>query len=134
MLDVRIAVRYFVRMKLGEWRGGRAARTIFWAVAAFSFVMAVVPQPPEVPGEPSDKVQHIAAFATLALLGAFAYPRVALLRLLTGLSMFGAFIELVQAIPMLHRDSELLDWLADTAAVSVVLLFVRWWRKSRTSA
>ncbi len=90
--------------------------------------MAVLPHPPEVPGEPNDKVQHITAFATLALLGSFAYPRTALVRLLAGLSMFGAFIEVVQAIPTLHRDSDVLDWLADTLAVVVVLLVVRWWR------
>ena len=101
---------------------------VFWTVAAFAFVMAVLPQPPEVPGEPNDKVQHMAAFATLAALGAFAYPRLGLLRLVMGLSMFGAFIELVQAIPELHRDSELLDWVADSTAASVVLIAVRLWR------
>lgn len=90
--------------------------------------MAVLPHPPQVPGEPNDKVQHIIAFATLSLLGSFAYPRTALLRLLAGLSLFGAFIEVVQAIPALHRDSDVLDWLADTVAVIVVLLIVRWWR------
>jgi VanZ family protein len=88
----------------------------------------VLPHPPQVPGEPNDKVQHIIAFATLSLLGSFAYPRTALLRLLAGLSLFGAFIEVVQAIPVLHRDSDVLDWLADTVAVVVVLLIVRWWR------
>ena len=102
---------------------------IFWAAACFAFVMAVLPQPPEVPGEPNDKVQHIAAFATLALLGSFAYPATALVRLLAGLSLFGAFIEVVQAIPALHRDSDVVDWIADTLAVAVVLLIVRWWRK-----
>ena len=90
--------------------------------------MAVVPHPPEVPGEPNDKVQHIIAFATLAGLGSFAYPATALVQLLLRLSLFGALIEVVQAIPALHRDSDVLDWLADTAAVLVVLLLVRWWR------
>jgi VanZ family protein len=103
----------------------------FWATVAFSFVMAVIPQPPEVPGEPNDKVQHMAAFATLALLGAFAYPRLALLRLLVGLSMFGALIELTQAIPALRRDAELLDWVADTFAAGVVLLIVHALRSRR---
>ena len=115
-------------MRVSDWRASRSARFIFWAAACFAFVMAVVPQPPEVPGEPSDKVQHIIAFATLALLGTFAYPRTLLLKLLAGLSLFGAFIEVVQAIPALHRDSDVLDWLADTAAVVVVLVLVRWWR------
>jgi VanZ family protein len=90
--------------------------------------MAVVPHPPEIPGEPSDKVQHIAAFATLALLGSFAYPRAGLVKLLAGLSLFGALIEVVQAIPSLHRDSDVMDWLADTLAAAVVLALVRWRR------
>jgi VanZ family protein len=115
-------------LKLADWRASQTARALFWAAACFAFVMAVLPHPPQVPGEPNDKVQHITAFATLALLGSFAYPRTALLRLLAGLSLFGAFIEVVQAIPMLHRDSDVLDWLADTVAVVVVLLIVRWWR------
>ena len=118
-------------MKLREWRASPAARAIFWAAACFAFVMAIVPHPPQVPGEPSDKVQHIVAFATLALLGSFAYPATALVQLLLRLSLFGALIEVVQAIPALHRDSDVLDWLADTAAVITVLLLVRWWRSRR---
>jgi hypothetical protein len=98
---------------------------LFWAAAAFALVMAVVPHPPELPGEPNDKVQHIIAFTTLALLGSFAYPAARLLKLLIGLSLFGAVIEVIQAIPALHRDSDVLDWLADTAAVGAVLLLVR---------
>ena len=95
--------------------------------------MAVLPHPPEMPGEPNDKVQHIIAFATLAALGSFAYPRTPLVRLLAALSLFGAFIEVVQAIPVLHRDSDVLDWLADTAAAAAVLALV-WWRQRSASA
>ena len=112
-------------MKLGDWRGSRVAQLLFWAAAAFAFAMAVLPQPPALPGQPNDKVQHIAAFATLALLGSFAFPAATLLRMLTSLSLFGALIEVVQAIPALHRDSDILDWVADTAAVIVVLMAVR---------
>ena len=115
-------------MKLGTWRASRTARAIFWAAACFAFVMAVLPHPPEVPGHPNDKIQHIAAFATLALFGSFAYPLTTLFSLLVRLSLFGAAIEVIQAIPALHRDSDILDWLADTVAVAVVLLAVRWWR------
>ena len=93
--------------------------------------MAILPHPPQVPGEPNDKVEHIIAFATLATLGSFAYPRAPLLRLLAYLSLFGALIEVVQAIPALHRDSDPLDWLADTIACTVVLVGVRLWRGRR---
>jgi uncharacterized membrane protein YphA (DoxX/SURF4 family) len=115
-------------LRLSEWRASRASRAVFRAAACVAFVMAVLPHPPQFPGEPNDKVQHIAAFATLALLGSFAYPATTLSKLLVRLSLFGAAIEVVQAIPALHRDSDVLDWLADTVAVAVVLLLVRWWR------
>jgi VanZ family protein len=113
---------------IADWRGRQPIRLLFWAAALFAFVMAVLPHPPEVPGHPSDKIQHIAAFTTLALLGVWAYPRLALVKLLVCLSLFGAFIELCQMIPVLHRDSDVVDWLADTAAVLVVLVLVRWRR------
>jgi VanZ family protein len=116
-------------LNLSKWRASRTVRALFWAAAAFAFVMAVLPHPPQVLGEPNDKVQHITAFATLALLGSLAYPATALISLLVRLSLFGAAIEVVQAIPALHRDSDVWDWAADTVAVIVVLLLVRFWRK-----
>jgi peptidoglycan/LPS O-acetylase OafA/YrhL len=111
-----------------------ARRLLFWAAVAFAFVMAVLPHPPEIPGQPNDKVQHIAAFTVLGLLGVWAYARAPLFRLLVGLSLFGAFIELVQAIPALHRDSDVKDWIADTFACGAVLLLVRWRRSRRRKA
>lgn len=118
-------------MRLADWRASRTARLLFWAAALFAFVMAVLPHPPQVPGNPNDKVQHVTAFVTLSLLGSFAYPATALVQLLVRLSLFGAGIEIVQAIPALHRDSDFWDWVADTAAVVVALLIVRWWRSRR---
>jgi VanZ family protein len=106
-------------------------RALFWAAALFAFVMAVLPHPPEVPGNPSDKVQHVAAFATLAVLGSWAYLRTPLRSLFLGLSAFGALIEIVQAIPALHRDSDVKDWIADTIACGVVLLVIGWLRVRR---
>ena len=118
-------------MTLEKWRGTRVAKYLFWAAAAFAFVMAVLPHPPQVPGNPNDKLQHITAFATLSLLASFAYPATPLLILLVRLSLFGAFIEVVQAIPFLHRDSDILDWLADTGAIILVLIAIGWRRHRR---
>ncbi|HKX91573.1 MAG TPA: hypothetical protein VJM15_04010 [Sphingomicrobium sp.] len=108
------------------------ARLLFWGAALFAFVMAALPHPPDLPGHPSDKVQHIIAFAALGALGAWAYPAARFLRIAAGLSLFGAAIELVQAIPALNRDSDLLDWLADTAAAALALLLVRWRRRGKS--
>ena len=96
----------------------------FWCAAAFAFVMAVLPHPPAVPLNPSDKIQHMVAFATLAALGTLAYPRLRTLRLAIGLCAFGAFIEIVQLIPALHRDADVKDWIADTLAVALTLVVV----------
>lgn len=105
-------------------RDGRVAKLLFWAAVLFAFVMAVLPHPPTLPEEPNDKVQHIIAFTTMTLLGSWAYSASVPWKLLVRLSLFGAAIEVVQAIPILHRDSEFLDWVADTSAVAVVLLIV----------
>jgi VanZ family protein len=86
--------------------------------------MAVLPRPPELPGDPSDKILHVLAFSVLSLLAALAYPRTSLLRLGLLLSAFGALIEIVQTIPGLGRDGDWIDWVADTAALTAVLSLV----------
>jgi VanZ family protein len=110
----------------------RVLRLLFWGAAIFAFVMAILPKPPHLPTDPPDKIQHIIAFLTLAGLAGAAYPRASLVRIGVALSAFGAVIEIVQAVPMLHRDSELLDWAADTAAAALMLLLWALVRARRT--
>jgi VanZ family protein len=93
----------------------------FWAALLFAFVMAVLPKPPRLPGDPSDKIQHVLAFAVLAGLAAAGYPRKGILKILLLLCAFGALIEFVQTVPMLHRDGDWIDWVADTVAAASVL-------------
>lgn len=97
-------------------------RITFWLALAFAVTMAVLPHPPRLPGEPSDKFQHILAFATLAVLAALGWPALSRLRIGLGLLAVGAGIEVVQMIPVLNRDAELLDLLADGSAVAAVLV------------
>lgn len=89
--------------------------------------MAVLPHPPIVPGDPPDKIQHIVAFLVLAALGHFAYPKLKKRKLLIGLMAFGALIEFAQMIPQIHRDSDALDWIADSAASLAVLAVIALW-------
>lgn len=104
----------------------RAARIAFWVAAIFAFVLAVLPHPPRIPGDPADKILHVVAFATLGILAAFGFRGRSVRFLFAALAGFGALIEIVQAIPMLNRDSELADWLADMAAAIVALGATRW--------
>ena len=109
-------------------------RLAFWSFALIAFVMAVLPKPPQLlPGSPSDKVQHMTAFLVLGGLASFAYPRASPVFLGAALSLFGAFIELVQFIPALQRDSDPIDWLADTAAAALILMFLHWLRARRSN-
>jgi VanZ family protein len=99
-------------------------RAIFWIAIVLSFLAAINPQPPQLPGQPNDKVQHIMAFLMLGGLASFAFPRTRLLTLLVALSAFGALIEFTQLIPALHRDGDIRDWIADTGATAVILTFL----------
>ncbi|MFL6830203.1 MAG: hypothetical protein ACJ8D5_06240 [Sphingomicrobium sp.] len=119
-------------MTLGRFKNGRLARSVFWAALTVIFVLAVVPHPP--PVQASDKIQHMAAFATLAALGALAYAATPPLKMIAGLSLFGALIEAVQAIPAVHRDADVLDWLVDTLACGIVLIVLAWWRRRAADA
>lgn len=112
----------------------RLFQLLFWSALVFAFVMASLPQPPPLPGEPSDKVLHVLAFLVLAGLAAFAYPRIHLIVIFLGLALFGGAIEVVQAIPELGRDPSWLDWLADVVAAGAVLLSVGAMRFLRRSA
>jgi hypothetical protein len=103
------------------------ARAVFWVACAFAFVMAVLPHPPRVPGNPPDKIQHIVAFLVLAVLGHWAYPEVKKRKLLLGLMILGALIELAQMIPAIHRDSDPYDWIADTGASLTVFVILAAW-------
>ena len=96
----------------------------FTAALGLTMVMALLPQPPELPVALSDKVQHGAAFAVLAGLGAGAWPR-RLTQIAIGLIILGGFIEILQMIPVLHRDAEFADWATDIAATLATLMVVR---------
>lgn len=103
----------------------RIARYALTAAATFAFVMAMLPKPPPIPGSPSDTVLHMLAFAVLGTLSAIAFPKTSIPWLVLALGVFGAAIEVVQAIPMLHRDSELLDLVVDVVAALIATLATR---------
>ncbi len=100
----------------------RLFQALFWAAILFAFVMAMLPQPPAMPGTPSDKLQHLAAFFTLAVLARLGFPDRIHLQVLGGLALFGALIEFSQMLPIVGRDGDVGDWLADVAGATLGLL------------
>ena len=103
----------------------RVARVAFVIAGVFAFVMATLAHPPVLPGHPSDKLQHVLAFATLGVLSAYGFSDRPLVALFAVLTIYGGVIELVQAIPVLHRDSDILDLLADMVAAGSALWITR---------
>lgn len=100
------------------------ARILLILALVFALFMASVPHPPQVPGGPSDKLQHTVAFVVLTVLASLAYPAISRLIILSGLVFFGALIEIVQSIPILMRDPSLSDWLVDCAAISGTIFVI----------
>jgi hypothetical protein len=100
----------------------RLARVALVAATVFALVMALTP--PALDGI-RDKWQHMAAFGTLTALSALAFPQAPLHRIGERLSFLGAMIEVLQSIPALHRDCDIMDWLADTYVIIAVLIVVR---------
>jgi len=92
--------------------------------------LALLPHPPNVI-EVGDKGQHMLAFGTLAFLGNFAFPRMPKFRLGERLSFLGALVEVLQAIPSLHRDCDIRDWIADTLAIVAVLAVLYLFQRPR---
>ena len=114
------------------------ARVAFWCCVAGSYTLAVLPVQHEI-GAANDKVNHIVAFLTMAFLGRLGWSRTRARWIAVGLVIFGAFIELSQATPVVHRDASWADLAADTAASIVGLILgkialriIRRLRPSRT--
>lgn len=99
------------------------ATVAFWGCLAGAVTLALIPHPPHLP-EMGDKAQHMLAFGTLAFFGALAFPRFPRLHLAERLSFLGALVEVLQAIPALHRDCDIRDWIADTLAIAAVLILL----------
>lgn len=111
---------------------------VFWRLllavtCVVVLTMALLPHPPEVPID-NDKYRHMLAFGTLTVLSVAAYPQTPLLRVGERLSFLGAMIEVVQSIPALHRDCDIMDWVADTAVIVGVLLVIALVRGRRRSS
>lgn len=113
----------------------RLAQVAFFAALIFTFYSAVIPPKQALQLVPWDKAEHFIAFYALTGLAAAAFPRRSLFVLGALLSAFGAFIEFVQGLDIVHRDRDFWDWAADTVAIIAALapMLLVWWRRTATS-
>lgn len=105
-------------MDFAKWQGW--IRLAFWLALIVTLVMALLPNPPAM--RATDKVQHMAAFAALTSLVALGFPGLRLRVIFVWMAALGLAIEVLQMIPILHRDAQASDWLADCAATAAALL------------
>ena len=101
-------------------------RPLFWVLMATALVMALLPKPPQLPIDQfGDKFEHMLAFAALTGVANLAWPHRSRWTIALWLSAFGAAIELLQMISVLHRDSDVRDWVADSVAILVATVAAR---------
>lgn len=102
------------------------ARLAYGGLTVAVFVLAVAPiHEPSAAG--SDKLNHLAAFYTLGVGAAVVFPRLRLW--LAGLLLvtYGGFIEVVQGLPFVGRDADVMDLLTDAVGVAAALApFALW--------
>lgn len=109
----------------------RLAQGAFFAALLFTFYSAVIPPAKAVQLAPWDKAEHFIAFYVLTGLAVAAFPRRGIPAIALLLSAFGALIEFVQGLSIVHRDRDFWDWVADTAAIAMALapMLLVWWRR-----
>jgi hypothetical protein len=111
------------------------AKLAFFCALIFTFYSAVIPPRQAIQLVPWDKAEHFIAFYGLTGLAAAAFPKRQLFVIAVLLSGFGALIEFVQGLPMVHRDRDFWDWVADTIAIGAALapMLLVWWRGAAAS-
>jgi VanZ family protein len=113
----------------------QAWRWLLLALAAAITTLALMPVPPEQAGLGWDKLNHLAAFAALALCAVFGWrsSRGARLAVLLALLAFGGMIELLQ-LHVPNRTGEWSDLLADGVGIGLGALLALWWLRRRTQS
>jgi VanZ family protein len=102
----------------GPWRSSRQtvrrlSRIAFYAAAVLVAALSLAPSATLPPTSIGDKVEHVIAYAVLGLLGAASSERRSM-RVILGLAVFGAAIELLQTFSP-GRAPDPLDVVADIA-------------------
>ncbi|TCS10188.1 VanZ family protein [Caulobacter sp. BK020] len=120
-------------MSLRARKINRLVFIVFLAASAFALAKALLPDNDSLGLIPWDKAKHFLVFYVLSILASLALPQSRLHRVGLVLLAFGGAIEVLQALPIVHRDASWFDLLADACGISAALgpmLVSQWWRKT----
>lgn len=109
------------------------ARLAYAGLVLAIFFLAVGPVPESsAPG--SDKLNHFTAFYVLGLGAAIVFPRARLWLTAILLVIYGGAIEVVQGLPLVGRDADVMDWVTDGLGVAAALApFALWPLRARAA-
>ncbi len=108
-------------------------RRLFAGLLLTILALSVMPTPPRLPGTLGyDKLQHLSAFALLALSARGAWPRAAWRWIWLGLLAYGVGIELAQSLTP-NRMAEVEDVGADLLGVGLAHLAWQGWRSRKNA-
>jgi hypothetical protein len=99
----------------------RLMQAAFVAACLVAFTVAIWPNPLKIEAGGGDKYLHFATFYILELLALLTARRKRILPAV-GLVAMGIAIELVQGLPMIGRDRDVWDVVADTLGVGAAIL------------
>ncbi len=111
----------------------RLWRVLFTLSLILIIWLAFTSEPYPMPSAPSDKLNHLIAFAELALLARLGWPSVRAAVLVLALLVFGLGLELGQALTP-WRQFSLLDLSADALGLAVGLALAHLLQRSRPVA
>lgn len=116
----------------------RGTLRVFWRFSAVGFAVVIAwfafrPAADVATGLPWDKANHAVAFLVLTMLTGLGWPGLHRLWLFALMLVAGIAIELVQGLPAIGRDADVMDVLADAVGAMAGILALWLWSR-RTNA
>ena len=97
---------------------------LFWSLMILTTVLMLIELKPHASGMLYvDKIQHALVFMLLTLSGLLAYAHKKWF-VLSGLTLFGIVIELLQGMYTLTRQASVADWIADVVGIILMISLI----------
>lgn len=114
----------------------RLGLAVFLAATAFTLYAALAPGDDTQGLIPWDKAKHFIVFYGLTFLAAVALPRSRWWKIAVVLLGFGIGIEILQGLPIVGRDADIFDVVADTLGIGFFfgpIVVAKWLKEHETA-